>query len=205
MHEKSKFSANFLDVSVSIVDYKPETDLYCKPADCHQFPHFNSSHPFYNKKTIVYNQRLRIFNNFPKSCPQKVVVSEKILDELCDWMSYVDDLKLHGVSVSPPPPHTHTDTSGLYSPLKLSRITRLQGKREGVSLTSCYQFHSLHRHINQAITAHTGNYIKQAIPSAHSYQSDLDGEPLVSKRKLLITKLCTLTPLPHCGPVHADQ
>ena len=128
MHEKSKFSANFLDVSVSIVDYKPETDLYCKPADCHQFPHFNSSHPFYNKKTIVYNQRLRIFNNFPKSCPQKVVVSEKILDELCDWMSYVDDLKLHGVSVSPPP-LTHTQTPlGFIPHLNFHELQDCRGK-----------------------------------------------------------------------------
>ena len=33
--EKSKSSFNFLDVSVSIVDNKLETDLFCKPTDCH--------------------------------------------------------------------------------------------------------------------------------------------------------------------------
>ena len=60
-HEKSKSSVNFLDVSVSIVDNKIETDLYCKPTDCHQFLHFNSAHPFHNKKSIVYSQGLRPF------------------------------------------------------------------------------------------------------------------------------------------------
>ena len=59
-HEKSKSSVSFLDVSVSIVDNKIETDLYCKPTDCHQFLHFNSAHPFHNKKSIVYSQGLRI-------------------------------------------------------------------------------------------------------------------------------------------------
>ena len=59
-HEKSKSSVNFLDVSVSIVDNKLETDLFCKPTDCDQFLHFNSAHPFRNKKSIVYSQGLRI-------------------------------------------------------------------------------------------------------------------------------------------------
>ena len=46
----SKSPVNFLDVSVSIVDNKLETNLFCKPTDCHQFLHFNSAHPFHNKK-----------------------------------------------------------------------------------------------------------------------------------------------------------
>ena len=59
-HEKSKSLVNFFDVSVSIVDNKLETDLFCKPTDCDQFLHFNSAHPFRNKKSIVYSQGLRI-------------------------------------------------------------------------------------------------------------------------------------------------
>ena len=52
-HEKSNSSVNFLDVNVSIVDNKLETDLFCKLTDCHQFLHFNSAQPFHNKKSIV--------------------------------------------------------------------------------------------------------------------------------------------------------
>ena len=105
-HEKSKSSDNFLDVSVSIVDNKLETDLFCKPTDCYQFLHFNSAHPFHNKKSIIYSQGLSIKRlcssplTFQKHLenlktwfcnsgyPQKVVdaqikrVSEKRLDEL---------------------------------------------------------------------------------------------------------------------------
>ena len=52
-HEKSNSSVNFLDVNVNIGDKKVETDLFCKPTDCHQLLHFNSAHPFHNKKSIV--------------------------------------------------------------------------------------------------------------------------------------------------------
>ena len=45
-----------MDVSVSIIDNKLETDLHCEPTDCHQFFHFNSTHPFHNKTSIVYSQ-----------------------------------------------------------------------------------------------------------------------------------------------------
>ena len=93
-------------MSASIVDNKLETDLFCKPTDCHQFVYFNSAHPFHNKKSIVYSQGLRIKTlcsspiTFQKHLenlktwfcergyPQKVVdaqikrVSEKSLDEL---------------------------------------------------------------------------------------------------------------------------
>ena len=59
-HEKSKSSVNFLDVSVSLVDNKRETDLLCKPMDCRQFLYFSSVHPFHNKNSIVYSQGLCI-------------------------------------------------------------------------------------------------------------------------------------------------
>ena len=105
-HETSKSSVKFLHLSVNIVDNKLEIDLFCKPADCHQFLHSNSVHPFHNKKSIVYIQGLGIkrlcsspltfrkhLENLKtwfckRGYPQKVVdaqikiVSEKSLDEL---------------------------------------------------------------------------------------------------------------------------
>ena len=63
-HEKSKSSGNFLNVSVSIADNKLEADLFCQPTDCHQFHHFNSAHPFHNKKSIAYSLGLRIKRPF---------------------------------------------------------------------------------------------------------------------------------------------
>ena len=59
-HDKSKVSINFLDVTVSINGEEFETDLYCKPTDCHQFLEFNSAHPIHNKKSTVYSQGLGI-------------------------------------------------------------------------------------------------------------------------------------------------
>ena len=50
------------NVSVSIVYNKLETDLFCKPTDCHQFLHLNSAHPFHDKKLIVYSQRFCSFH-----------------------------------------------------------------------------------------------------------------------------------------------
>ena len=57
-----------------------------------------------------------------------------------------------------------------------SRITGLQGKGGGISLTPHYHFHPLHRYldVSRAITAES---------------SDLSREPLVSERKSLTTKL----------------
>ena len=69
-HEKSKSSVNILDVSVSIFGNKLETDIFSRPTDSHQFFHFNSVHPFHNKKPIVYSQGLHIIFiciNFPKT------------------------------------------------------------------------------------------------------------------------------------------
>ena len=98
-HEKSKSSVNFLDVSVSIVDSKIETDLYCKPTDCHQFLHFNSAHPFHNKKSIVYSQGLRI-----KRLCSSPVAFEKHMESLRFWFckrgypQKIVDEQLKGVS-----------------------------------------------------------------------------------------------------------
>ena len=79
-HEKSPSFVNFLDVSVKKVDNRLETDLYCKPTDCHQFLHFNSAHPFHIKKSIVYSQGLRI-----KRLCSSPLVFQKHLDNLKNW------------------------------------------------------------------------------------------------------------------------
>ena len=69
-----------------------------------------------------------------------------------------------------------------------SRITGLQGKGEGISLTPNYHFHPLHR---QTLRQEPSNYCRE-LTSAHSQQPDLNPEPLASERKSLTTKLCTL-------------
>ena len=68
-----------------------------------------------------------------------------------------------------------------------SRITGLQGKGEGISLTPRYHFHLLRRNsdIGQAITP-------ESSPSAHRQQLDSNWQPLVSERKSLTTKLRAL-------------
>ena len=67
-----------------------------------------------------------------------------------------------------------------------SRITGLQGKQEGISLTPHYHFHLLHRHldISRAITAESNTY-------TNSQQLGSNREPLVFEPKTLITKLRT--------------
>ena len=59
-HNHSKKFVNFLDVSVKINEGKIETDLYIKPTDCHQYLHYDSSHPLHVKLSIVYSQGLRV-------------------------------------------------------------------------------------------------------------------------------------------------
>ena len=56
----STTSANFLDISVVVETANFITKLYNKATDCHQFLHYNSSHPSQVKKLFIYNQDLRI-------------------------------------------------------------------------------------------------------------------------------------------------
>ena len=58
--ESSKSSVNFLDAVVGIEGNNFVTDVYYKPNDCHQFLHYESSHPIHIKRSIVYSQGLRI-------------------------------------------------------------------------------------------------------------------------------------------------
>ena len=108
-HEKSNSSVNFLDVNVSIGDKKVETDLFCKPTDCHQLLHFNSAHPFHNKKSLfkardciskdcsspaTFQRKLQSLKTWfcKRGYPHKIVdsqikrVSEKSLDELFEGL-----------------------------------------------------------------------------------------------------------------------
>ena len=101
-HEKSTSSVNFLDVTISIVyivDNKFETNLFCKPKDCHHFLNFNSAYLFHNKKSIVYNQGLHIKRlcssplTFKKHLEnlKNLVLSKRIPSESCrcpNWKSF---------------------------------------------------------------------------------------------------------------------
>ena len=56
--EWSQTSINFLDVTVSLIGGKINTDLYVKPTDSHQYLHSSSCHPYHCKKGIPYSQAL---------------------------------------------------------------------------------------------------------------------------------------------------
>ena len=58
--ESSKSSVNLLDVVFGIEGENFVTDVYYKLTDCHQFFHYESSHPIHIKRSIVYSQGLRI-------------------------------------------------------------------------------------------------------------------------------------------------
>ena len=59
-YEFSEASINFLDFNVKLSNGKLQTSLYVKATDCHQYLHFQSSHPKHKKKSIVYSQTLRV-------------------------------------------------------------------------------------------------------------------------------------------------
>ena len=50
----------FLDLEISIVDGKLETDLFIKPTNLQLYLHYFSNHPEHCKAGIVYSQALRI-------------------------------------------------------------------------------------------------------------------------------------------------
>ena len=72
--EWSQTSVNFLDVTVSLIGGKINTDLYVKPTDSHQYLHSSSCHPYHCKKGIPYIQALRLNricsdpSSFDKTC-----------------------------------------------------------------------------------------------------------------------------------------
>ena len=64
--EFSRESINFLDVQVSIDGNGFKTDLYIKLTDCHQFLHFESSHPTHVKNLLCIVKRLEINGCVPQ-------------------------------------------------------------------------------------------------------------------------------------------
>ena len=58
--ESSKTSIHFLDIYISVNDYKISTDIYRKPTDSQQYVHFKSCHPPHTKQNIPFNLARRI-------------------------------------------------------------------------------------------------------------------------------------------------
>ena len=58
--EPSRSFVNFLDAVAGIKGENFVTDVYYKPIDCHQFWHYESSHPSHIIRSIVYSKGLRI-------------------------------------------------------------------------------------------------------------------------------------------------
>ena len=52
-YEFSEESINFLDLNVKFSSGKLQTSLYVKPTDCHQYLHFESSHPKHKKVNSI--------------------------------------------------------------------------------------------------------------------------------------------------------
>ena len=59
-HEVNKKSIHFLDLNIRFSDGNISTDLYVKPTERHQFPHYRSSHPDHTKRSIAFSQVLRV-------------------------------------------------------------------------------------------------------------------------------------------------
>ena len=78
-YEKSKEKINFLDVVIKIKEGRIITDLYCKPTDGHQYLHYDSCHADYIKRSIIFNQTLRL---------------KRICSEKNDLNVHVEDLKI---------------------------------------------------------------------------------------------------------------
>ena len=78
--ERSDQEINFLDVTVQLSNNKFVEDLYCKPADCHQYLHYNSCHPEHLKKSSIYSQGLRI----KRLCSEATALANHLKD-LKSW------------------------------------------------------------------------------------------------------------------------
>ena len=78
--ERSEQKISFLDVTVQLSNNKFVIDLYCKPADCHQYLHYNSCHPRHMKKSSIYGQGLRI----KRLCSEDTALANHLKD-LQSW------------------------------------------------------------------------------------------------------------------------
>ena len=59
-YESSEKIISFVDLTIAVLDRKLETTLYIKSTDRHQYLHYVSSHPEHTKRSVVFNQTLRI-------------------------------------------------------------------------------------------------------------------------------------------------
>ena len=75
-YEYNKDTISFLDLKVILSDGKLITSLYSKPADYHQYLHYGSLHPEHSKRSILYNQALRI----KRVCSQESDFNEHYLN-----------------------------------------------------------------------------------------------------------------------------
>ena len=58
--ESSKTSINFIDIHISVNDYKIFTDIYRKPTDSQQYAHFKSCHQPHTKQNIRFTLARKI-------------------------------------------------------------------------------------------------------------------------------------------------
>ena len=59
-YESSEKIISFVDLTIAVLDRKLETTLYIKSTDRHQYLHYVSSHSEHTKRSVVFNQTLRI-------------------------------------------------------------------------------------------------------------------------------------------------
>ena len=59
-HNFDKDSICYLVLKIISSNTKLMTSLYNKPADCHQYIHYKSSHPEHTKQSTIYSQTLRV-------------------------------------------------------------------------------------------------------------------------------------------------
>ena len=56
----------FLDLEISMVDGKLETNLYIKPSNSQIYLDYHSNHPEHTKSSIPYSQALRVIERCPR-------------------------------------------------------------------------------------------------------------------------------------------
>ena len=80
-YEYSRTKVNFLDVVVDVGACQLISSPFFKPTDCYQYLHYESLHPAHVRRSIVYNQGLRI----KRICSRKKDF-EKHLQDLSSWL-----------------------------------------------------------------------------------------------------------------------
>ena len=75
-YEYNKDTISFLDLKVILSNGKLITSRYSEPTDYHQYLHYGSFHPEHTKRSILYNQALRI----KRACSQESDFNEHTLN-----------------------------------------------------------------------------------------------------------------------------